>query len=153
MNLTSEVNVTSDSEPKRFLSAADIKDTEDVLMEDHYVPLWNGWVTIRGLSGTSRDAWEESMTKRVGKGKNERVIRVYSNARAKLLIRCIWDRAANKPLFEETPDNINLLGAKSGKVLSEAFDIACRLSGIGEDTLEEIEGNSDDADGDGSLGG
>lgn len=151
--MTEEVmeNVGSE-QPKMFLTPKDIEDVQDVPMEDYFVEAWNGWVTIRGLTGSSRDQWEESMTKTVGKGKNERRIRVYDDTRAKLLIRTLWNREKNKPLFDNTPANLRMLSGKSGIALSGAFDVACRLSGIGDDALDELEGNSSEDPGGGSPG-
>lgn len=106
-----------------ILGATDIK-TERVA-----VPEWGGEVLVRGLTGTERDAYEQ----RVHDSK-------YENVRATILALAIVDEAGQH-LF--TLEDIAALGKKSAAPLDRLFDVARRLSGIGQRDVQELVGNSE----------
>ena len=101
----------------------------------HYVAEWQGEVIIRSLSGTERDAFEQSLLDT--KAKSTRVN--LRNARARLVALAVVDEEG-KRLFSDF--DVEALGLKSGAALDGIYEKAAALSGIGEHDLEEILGNS-----------
>lgn len=109
-----------------ILSAADLP-TEEVK-----TPEWGGSVHVRTMSGTERDAFEQSIID-AKKGATS-----LANVRAKLAVRVICDADGNR-LFTDT--DADALGRKSGKALDRVFEVAQRLNGIGAKEVKELEGN------------
>lgn len=108
-----------------ILGASDIK-TEDV-----HVPEWGGTVRVKGLTAAQRDRFEaDSLT---GKGKNRDVNLV--NMRARLVALSVVDENG-APVFK--PGDVKALGDKSAGALDRVFEAASRLSGIGEEDIEEL---------------
>lgn len=132
-----------------YLSRDAILAAKDIPTEDVAVSEWGGTVLVRGLDGQGRDEWEAStVTTRAG-----RAVRDTANIRAKLVARCIIDPETREPLF--TQRDVDALGRLSGAALDRVWEVACRLSGIGERDAEELEGKSPSQDpaetGSGSL--
>lgn len=114
-----------------FLSKTDIIDADDVQYEEIDVPEWGGRVRVKGLSGTERDSFEESL--HTGKGKARRVS--LANFRAKLAVRTVVDGDGRR-VFEDS--DYGLLGAKSASGLAKIAELASRLSGLSEADVEEL---------------
>lgn len=117
----------------RILSASDILDYDDVVIEQVSVPEWGAGavVLIKAMSGFDRDKFEESITGKEG-GTN------LSNIRAKMLALSLVDEKG-KLLF--TADQVNKLGKKSAKPLDRCFTIARQLSGFSKEDVEELAKN------------
>jgi hypothetical protein len=115
---------------KNEIFAADDRRTEDVPC-----PEWGGTVRLRGLTGAERDAYEASMQKQVG-GKQ---VQDYRNFRARLVALAAINEDGT-PLFEQ--NEVAALAKRSSAALSRLFDVACRLSGITDEDVVELEGNS-----------
>jgi hypothetical protein len=111
------------------LDRAAILAAPDIRTETVAVPAWGGEVIVRGLTGAERDAYEQRChdTK-------------YANIRATLLALALVD-AAGVRLF--TLEDVERLGAKSAAPLDHLFDVARRLSGIGQKDVQELVGNSE----------
>ena len=118
---------------KNEIFAADDRRTEDVPC-----PEWGGTVRLRGLTGSERDEYEASMQKQVG-GKPVQDLR---NFRARL-VQLSAINEDGTPLFEQ--NEVAALSRRSSVALSRLFDAACRLSGITDDDVEALEGNSEPA--------
>jgi hypothetical protein len=99
---------------------------------------WPGHVYVISLTGAGRDAWESSLLTFTGKKSKPDL----ANARAKLLTRCLCDQNGQL-LFEE--HEVEALGRKSAKALDYLYDVARRLSGIGEEEVKELVKNSESA--------
>lgn len=107
----------------------------DLTTEDVNVPEWGGPVRVRSLTAAQRDKFEaDSM---VGNGKNRDLNMV--NIRARLVSLTIVGED-NQPIFGAA--DVKALGDKSGRALDRVFEVASRLSGIGESDIEELAGNS-----------
>lgn len=118
---------------KSQIFAADDRKTEDVPC-----PEWGGTVRVRGLTGTERDAYEASMEKQVN-GKSVRDLR---NFRARLVqLSAITEDGSL--LFEQ--NEVAALSKRSSAALSRLFDAACKLSGITDGDVKDLEGNSEPA--------
>jgi hypothetical protein len=84
---------------------------------------------VRGLTGTERDAFEQRCSDTS-----------YANVRATLLAFSLVDEQG-KRLFGL--EDVGALGAKSAAPLDRLFDVARRLSGIGQREVKELVGNSE----------
>ena len=128
-----------------ILEADDIPD-EDVPCPEWARDGWDGTVKVRGLTGTERDAFEESNRQirpvrgANGKPDGQEVVPMLANVRARLVVKCALDPEDDTRLF--TDQDANALGKKSAKVLDRLFDVASRLSGLTEEDIEELAKNS-----------
>lgn len=118
-----------------LLSKTDIFGADDRRYEDVAVPEWGGTVRLRSLTGEERDRYEASMVKRVG---NKQVDDL-RNARARLVVLAAVNEDGT-PLFDQ--NDTAALGRRSSAALDRLFEAACKLSGISDDDVKELEGNS-----------
>lgn len=109
---------------------------QDRAFEDVDVPEWGGSVRIAVITGSDRDAYEASMYDM--KGKEIKLNR--DDMRAKLLARAIVDEDL-KRIF--TDADIRELGKKSSKVIDRLFTVAQRLNGMTDESVKELEKNSE----------
>jgi len=116
---------------KVSLTREQILQAQDIKIEEVYVELWGGSVFVEGMTGTERDAFEAAIVSTKGKNVQTNM----TNIRAKLVSLTACDAEGNK-LF--TPADTKVLGAKSAAALQLVFDVACRLSGIGQKDVEEL---------------
>jgi hypothetical protein len=123
-----------------LLTKDQITAVDDRQHEDVDVPEWGGTVRVLGMSGTDRNAWQESMVTLGANGKPTKVN--LADTLARTVGKCLVDEDFNR-LF--TDKEIRELGKKSGAVLDRLADIAKRLSGLTEDAVEEKAGNSEAA--------
>lgn len=121
-----------------LLTRGQIHAADDRAYEDVPVPEWGGEVRIRALSGTERDAYQNSLVSIGSGGKVQRLS--LQDAMAKLLVRSIVDEDGERIYADKDTAE---LGAKNAQVLERLRDVAKRLSGLGKEELEEAEGNSE----------
>jgi hypothetical protein len=115
-----------------MLSRQDIIDCNDIESEVVKVPEWNGEVNVQGLTLAEKDVWTDSI---MDDGKAS-----MTGATAKLCALCMRDESGSM-LFTE--DDIPVLQAKSASALDRVFQVAQRLSGIGQEDIEETVKNSE----------
>ena len=113
---------------------------DDIRSERVEIPEWGGEVMVRGLTGAQRDAWESSMSRRVGK----QMVPDMRNFRARLVVLCVVDETGELVFHG---GDIDALAGKSGSALDKIYGVAARLSGISEDDAEELAKNSAATDG------
>lgn len=114
-----------------FLTREDILEVDDRKYETVPCPEWGGDVRLRSISGTQRDAFEESLIKTNG---NDRKVNM-RNARAKLIILCAVDEDG-RALF--AADDLNALGRKNAAPLDRLFDVCQKLTGTSDGDLERM---------------
>lgn len=115
-----------------YLTRDEILAMDDIVTEDVVVPQWNNRVVrVRGLTGTQRDAYEIALIEEKG---NSRKVNL-QNLRAKLITLSCVDAEGNL-LF--TQKDVIALGKKGAAALQVLFKVAQRLSGLGEDEIEEL---------------
>ncbi len=124
-------------ESKTFLSREAILAIQDIPSEDVFVPEWNTWVRVRGLTGAERDAFEEAIL--AGRGKDTKVN--LRNIRAKLVAKSVVDPETGQYLFSE--EDLKALGRKSARALARIYDVAQRLAGITKADEEELAGTGE----------
>ena len=113
---------------------------DDIRSERVEIPEWGGEVMVRGLTGAQRDAWESSMSRRVGK----QMVPDMRNFRARLVVLCVVDETGELVFHG---GDVDQLAGKSGSALDKIYGVAARLSGISEDDAEELAKNSAATDG------
>jgi hypothetical protein len=114
------------------LSVDAILAADDRVIEAVPVPEWGGMVYVKSMTGTERDAFEQSMRRN---GELD-----LTNARAKLLVRTIVNQGGTQKFSDAQAP---ALGKKNAAVLSRLYDVAARLSGMSDEAQEEMEGNSE----------
>jgi len=114
-----------------MLSKSDILTAKDIESEVVKVPEWNGEVMVYGLTLAEKDIWTDSI---IVDGKA-----TMDGATTRLCALCIRDEKG-KAIF--TSHDITALSAKSAKALDRIFQVAQRLSGIGQEEIEETVKNS-----------
>lgn len=98
-------------------------------------------VTVQGMSGTQRDAFESTLFTSTANGRR-RVLDT-RNIRSKLLVHCLVDEETGQPLFTE--NDIHDLGRVQAKILDRLFPVAQRLSGLTDQDVEDLAKNSQTA--------
>jgi len=120
----------------KMLTREAILAADDLKTIEVPVPAWGGVVLVRGLSGSERDRYEESMIRwRAGKGKTVAAVPALANARAKLVSLSVIDQDGER-LF--TDRDVVDLGQKSAAALERIFDVAQKLSGLAPADLSEL---------------
>ncbi len=120
-----------------MLTKDQILKADDLPTEVVDVPEWGpgGQVRVRTLTGTERDSFEESITKKKGKSVEVNMV----NLRAKLCALTIVDDKGER-LFANA--DVVELGKKNAAVLDRIFTVAQKLNGFGQDDIEELAKNS-----------
>jgi hypothetical protein len=114
------------------LSKAAIVAVVDIKTEIVEVPEWGGAVAVRELTGTERDAFEQSMVKVGADGKRAPDL---TNMRAKLCAWCMVDGITGDRLFSD--QDLAELGNKSAVALDRVFRAAQRINGMGGEDVEK----------------
>lgn len=125
-----------------LLTADEILAMDDIPVEEVTVPEWgHRKVLVCGLTAAAKNAYEASLVELKGSSRKVKL----DNATAKLLVRCLVNRA-RQPLFTET--QIERLGTKSAAALDRLATVAQRLSAMRQEDVEELIKNSDATQGD-----
>lgn len=113
------------------LNRNDILKANDSLKQLVKVPEWGGEIWVRGMTGAERDKLEASVVQQRGKDTNVNM----TNIRAKIASMTICDENG-KRLFKE--EDIQALSQKSAAALQRVFVIGQKLSGLGDDDIQEL---------------
>lgn len=119
-----------------YLTKDAILSAIDIGYDEVDVPEWGGTVRIRGLSGDERDRYEQSIVTFKGSQPQPK----FAGARARLVAWSIVDEKGDR-LFNDR--EVDALGRKSAQALERVYNAARRLSGLTEEDIEELVGNSD----------
>lgn len=120
------------------LSKAKILAAKDVKLSDPIpVPEWGGEVYVKTLSGTERDAFEESYT--------EQKMKAF---RVRFLILTLADDSGER-LFAD--GDIDLLGCKSSIVINRLFEKAWAHNAFTSEAVEALGKNSPSDQSGGSI--
>lgn len=112
-----------------------ILQAKDIQTEEVQVPEWKGSVLVRGLTGIERDQWQSTIVQSTGRTTKVRM----EQATARLVQLSIVDKEG-KRLFND--NDIMALNSKSAAALNRIYDVACRLSGLTNEEVEEMAKNS-----------
>lgn len=120
----------------KYLSREDILTASDIVKEDCYVPEWGGTVRVRGLTGNERDKYEQSIVTMKGRT----LVPKLTGAMARLVSLSVIDEDGGLEFSEE---DVIALGRKSAGGLQRVYEVARRLSGLSEQDMEDLVGNSE----------
>lgn len=107
-----------------------IRAASDLPREMVQVPEWGGFLYVRTMTGTERDAWETGLSK----GKHVNLDKV----RAKLAVAVACD-ADGKPMFDAS--DVDWLSEKSAAALQRIFAAASKLNCLSSSDVEELAKN------------
>jgi hypothetical protein len=113
-----------------------ILDSADLPREQVPCPEWGCDIWIRTVGAVEKDMFEEASLVKRGKGR-EPTLR---NIRARMVVLCATD-ADGRQLF--LPGDAENLGAKSSRVVSRLYDVACRLNAWSDEDVKELAKNSE----------
>lgn len=116
------------------LTRKDILEVIDLPTQEVEVPEWGGSVMVRGLNGTERDQYEQSLLSMNGTSVELNL----AGARARLVSLACVDEAGQR-LF--TAKDIEALGRKSGTALDRVFQVVQKLSGLSNEDMQELTAN------------
>ena len=122
-----------------LLTRDQILQAEDLPSEVVQIPEWNGSVMVRGLTGSGRGKFQNSIMSQNGKADSKMTIDM-KEAEMRLVAECTVDEKGEQ-LF--TLKDIVELGKKSGSAINRISDVAMRLSGFTQDDLQELTENFD----------
>lgn len=127
----------------RILSRQEVIDAQDFKFEDVPTPEWGEGtgVRIKSLSARERDSYEKSILIKRGSGRKQVQEVDMLNARAKLVVFTAIDETGT--LIFTAADVLDL-GKKNAAPISRLAEKAMELSGISDDDMEALEGNSAD---------
>lgn len=120
------------------LTAELILAAQDIVVKPVDVPEWGGRVYVRGLSGTAKERYLDSLRVIEGRGRKQNIKVNLIEAGAKLLVETLCDKQGTL-LF--TRFQIDALGKKSSKALQRCIDAASELNGLADDS-EDDAGNA-----------
>ena len=128
--------MTKEKEKKKskMLTRGEILDAADLARELVEIPEWQGSVYVQSITGFERDAFGSRCIAARKNGKLDTKL-----LKAQLVILSLYDEDGSR-IFNE--NDINGLNAKSGSVIDRLFNIAQTLSGLSDDDVEELAGNS-----------
>lgn len=89
-------------------------------------------LTVRGMTGTQRDAYEKSI-RIIRKGQAQ----IADDVRAKLLVRCILAEDGTGLMFTEHPKDIATVGNLPAKMAERLFDACRRVCGMTDEEQEK----------------
>ena len=114
-----------------MLTRESILQSDDLPRELVEVPEWSGQIYCKTLTGTERDAFEQSMVHKKNKTN-------LANVRARFAVLTVCDNTG-KRLF--TDEDAKELGTKSAAALDRVFEVAQRLNGFSKEDAEDLAGN------------
>ena len=128
----------------KVLGREDILQAKDITTQLVAVPEWNGSVWVAALTGKERDSYEASVMKMKKTGRKGRgpmqLEPDLQGARARLVaLACRTNEAGAERLFTDADDKV--LADKSAAGLGRVFDVAAAMSGLSDDSVEELLGN------------
>lgn len=114
-----------------FLTRDQIIEADDRKYETVECPEWGGDVRLRSITGTQRDAYEQSLMQ--GNGADRKMN--LRNARVKLIVLCAVDETG-RPLF--TAEDVSSLGRKNAAPIDRLFDAARKLAGMTSEDVDKL---------------
>ena len=111
------------------------------------VPAWGGNVYLRAMSAAERDRYDFAVNLQQREMQEDPA---NPHVRAMLVQRCLCD-AKGALLFADTPEDLDILAGKHGRVLDELFDECAKMNGLYAFLYEDLEKNSETTQGDDSV--
>src|SRR5262245_59600915 len=112
-----------------------ILQADDLPRERVDVEEWGGHVFVRTLTGAERDAFENETVLFRPKGQSAPNMDAMNRTRARLCARAMCDEEGRR-IF--TDQDVEALARKSAAALDRVYEVAARLSKIGQKDVEEL---------------
>jgi len=116
------------------LTKEQIVGISDIIIDELYIPEWDGTVYVKTMTAAERDKFEESVYVREGTKR----VADYIGMRAKLCSIVLCDEKGNR-LF--TDKEVEILEKKDAKAILRIFEKATLLSALGREAAEEAKKN------------
>lgn len=123
----------------RELTATDIIDADDVVIERVEVPEWGGHIYVRSMEAATKERYIDSIRKTVGKGKNATTEVVLEKSSAKLVSLSACNK--NGELLFNL-GMVNVLAKKNSAAMQRVVNVAARLNGLSDDADEDSKNDS-----------
>lgn len=124
---------------KKFLTRAEIDAVDDRPTGEVEVPQWGGWVRLRAMSAKQRSMVTGTMIAVDGKDVSFKADEI-GNVQLMTVASCLIDEHGAS-LY--TAGELAAIGEKSAGAIEDIYSALQELSGLGEDAVEDAEGNSD----------
>lgn len=119
-----------------MLTREQIKAIQDLKVETVLVPEWGGEVSVRGFTGLERDAFEQKCLEQ-GSGTAKQNIK---GLKLRMVMETVCTEDGTALLFKE--EDRGWLAEKSAAAIDRIFQVAKRLSGMGDEEVEKLAENS-----------
>lgn len=130
---------------KGLLTASDILEADDIRSEYVEVPEWGGTVKIQGLTGEQRNRVGALMRAESKKTSEEEALSYFQ---MRIAAASMVDEDG-KRVFSQ--NDVAKLAKKSAAAIQRVYDVAAKLSGIGDEEVEkakaELKGTRNDDSG------
>jgi len=117
------------------LTKATILDADDLTTELVEVPEWEVSLTVRTMTGSERDVFEDSISQATNNGRVD-----LRGLKVKLVALTVLDDNGDR-LFDDA--DLPALNKKSASAIDRIFQVAQRLNGLTDKDAKELAGNSD----------
>ncbi len=114
-----------------LLSREQILEADDRKYEVVECPEWGGDVRLRSITGTQRDAYEQSLMQSNGADRKMNL----RNARVKLIVLCAVDQGGHS-LF--STEDLSALGRKNAAPIDRLFDVCRKLAGMSAEDVDKL---------------
>jgi hypothetical protein len=114
-----------------LLTRDQILEVEDRQYDTIECPEWGGDVRLRSITGTQRDAYEQSLMQSNGADRKMNL----RNARVKLIVLCAVDEAG-RSLF--SGEDVSALGRKNAAPIDRLFDACRKLAGMSPEDVDKL---------------
>jgi hypothetical protein len=121
-----------------MLNKKQILECSDIESEVVKVPEWDGQVMVYGLTNGEKDDFENSLVSKDAQTGKRSIDMKYASAR--LCSMCIRDEDGNN-VFDQS--DVIALSKKSGRAVQRIYDVAEKLSGLGDGAVKEMVKNSE----------
>ena len=123
---------------KKYLSLDDIIAVEDRGIVDEDVPEWGGIVRLRPLSGRDRGRLEAKMVSLQG---GQIQANVFAGFREELVSMCLVDERGEP--YPNRQAVVKAMAAKNSAVVDRLFVRCQKISGLSEEDVNDLVGNSE----------
>jgi len=127
-----------------LLTKEQVSAAQDLTTEEVEVPQWGGSVLVRGLTARERGQFMAMLVDQRKGGNRTRL----EDLQVRLCAMSIVDEQGRR-MFSDS--ELSLLARKSARALQPIFEVAQRLSGLSDEQVEELSGNSEETPSDDSL--
>jgi len=113
---------------------------DDLRFEDVDVPEWGGSVRVRELRASEREVFERRVFA-AGSAPSVSLPKTLGDLRVSLVVKCLVDPSTGSRLFKD--EDAKDLNEKSATVIARLFSVCSRISGISQEVVDAVVGESE----------